>query len=549
MWLIIPTWAAANRRAALLLLLVLAALGFLSPVGAQAHAVLRSSSPASNETLDQPPSRVELRFNEVVRLVTASATDSTGARTVVQGNTLGSAVILNLPSSIARGTTIVSYRVASEDGHPVGGSVVFHAGTQTATISDAQQGFVSPLMITIWLVHAGSVVLLAVVVGGAFFAHLFDAGALLTSRQSLTAYLAILLLTANVYLQGLDEIGGELRFAGMRPFLAAAQSGAAIAASLAMFSLVLVSIPIDGRRASLAAVVLAMIAASVSFTFTGHCNVAEPRWLARTCMFLHGGVMIFWIGSLIPLWRIGETQARSGPLLGFSRAIPLPFAGMLLAGGALAWIELPALDTVLLSIYGRVLLLKVLLVSLLCLLAVYNRFWLTHPALAGSPVARWRLRRSISAEIVLAVAIVASASLWRFAGPDQLEFATAAPMLSVHLHSETAMAQLELQLQPDGTSTARLSVMTLDFEPLEPRTVVLRVRKPNAGVEPIKYDLLKSPDGAWETGGLPISNPDGWEADVQILIDDFTTAHIQGDLAPSSDAAATSVTRRFGVGS
>lgn len=549
MWLIIPTWAAANRRAALLLLLVLAALGFLSPVGAQAHAVLRSSSPASNETLDQPPSRVELRFNEAVRLVAASATDSTGARTVVQGNTLGSAVILDLPSSIARGTTIVSYRVASEDGHPVGGSVVFHAGTQTATISDAPQGFVSPLMITIWLVHAGSVVLLAVVVGGAFFAHLFDAGALLTSRQSLTAYLAILLLTANVYLQGLDEIGGELRFAGMRPFLAAAQSGAAIAASLAMFSLVLVSIPINGRRASLAAVVLAMIAASVSFTFTGHCNVAEPRWLARTCMFLHGGVLIFWIGSLIPLWRIGETQARSGPLLGFSRAIPLPFAGMLLAGGALAWIELPALDTVLLSIYGRVLLLKVLLVSLLCLLAVYNRFWLTQPALAGSPIARWRLRRSISAEIVLAVAIVASASLWRFAGPHQLEFATAVPVLSVHLHSETAMAQLELQLQPDGTSTARLSVMTLDFEPLEPRTVVLRVRKPNAGVEPIKYDLLKSPDGAWETGGLPISNPDGWEADVQILIDDFTTAHIQGDLAPSSDAAATSVTKRSGVGS
>jgi len=547
MWLIIRAWAAANWRAALLLL-VLAALGSLSPVGAQAHAVLKSSSPASNDTLDRPPSSIELRFNEAVRLVTASVTDSTGAQTVMQGDTLGSVAILNFPSSIARGTAIVSYRVASEDGHPVGGSIVFHLGTQTATTTDAPQGFVSPLMITIWLVHAGSIVLLAVVVGGAFFAHLFDAGTPLPSRRALSAILAILLLTANAYLQGLDEIGGELTFAGIRPFLAAAQNGAAIAASLALFSLVLVSIPINGRRASLAAVVLAMTAASVSFTFTGHCNVAVPRWLARTCMFLHGGVMIFWVGSLIPLWRIGETQARSGPLLGFSRAIPLPFAGMLLAGGALAWIELPALDTVLLSIYGRVLLLKVLLVSLLCFLAVYNRFWLTQPALAGSPIARWRLRRSISGEIVLAVVIVASASLWRFAGPDQLEFATAAPMLSVHLHSETAMAQLELQLQPDGTSRARVSVMTLDFEPLEPRTVVLRVRKPNAGVESIIYDLLKSPDGAWETSGLPISNPDGWEADVQILIDDFTTAHLEGDLAPSSDAA-TSVTKRSGVGS
>ncbi|MGO7646056.1 copper resistance protein CopC, partial [Rhizobium ruizarguesonis] len=73
-------------------------------MGAQAHAVLRSSSPASNATLDRPPSRVELRFNEAVRLVTASAIDSTCAWTVVQGDTLGPVVMLNLPSSIGRGT-------------------------------------------------------------------------------------------------------------------------------------------------------------------------------------------------------------------------------------------------------------------------------------------------------------------------------------------------------------------------------------------------------------------------------------------------------------
>ncbi|MBP2445124.1 copper resistance protein CopC [Rhizobium leguminosarum] len=542
MWSKMPKWAnfIFSIRAAGLLL-VLAALGILPPAGAQAHAVLRSSSPASNETLDQPPSRVELHFNEVVRLVSASVTDSTGARTDVQGDTAGSAVVLNFPGSIARGTIIVSYRVASEDGHPVGGSVVFHIGTYTATASEVPQGLASPLMIAIWLVHAGSIVLLAVVVGGAFFARLLEARTPPPSRQDLSASLAVLLLTTNVYLQGLDEIGGELRFAGIQPFLAASHSGSAIAASLALFSIVLVAMPIKGRMTSLAATVLAMIAASVSFTFTGHCNAVEPRWLARTCMFLHSGVMIFWIGSLIPLWRVSEKQAHTGPLLGFSRAIPLPFAGMLLAGGALAWIELPALDTVMLSIYGRVLLLKILLVSLLCLLALYNRFWLTQPALAGSQTAMWRLRRSVTAEMVLAVAIVASASLWRFAGPDQLEFATAAPPLSIHLHSETAMAQLELQVQSDGTSTARVSVITLDFETLEPRTVLLRVKNPRAGVEPIKYDLLRSPDGAWETRGLPISNPDGWEADVQILIDDFTTAHLQGELSPTAD---TSVTRR-----
>ncbi|EJB05980.1 putative copper export protein [Rhizobium leguminosarum bv. trifolii WSM597] len=544
MWSRIPNWATFNlsfRAAALLL--VLAALGGLLPASAQAHAVLRSSSPANNEILDRSPSRVDLHFNEVVRLVSASATDASGDRIDLQGDTSGSVVLLNLPGSISRGTTIVSYRVASEDGHPIGGSVVFHVGTPTATSTEVAQGSVSPLAIAIWVVHASSIIFLAVVVGGALFDRWLGIGNPSPSRHDLAAFLGVLLFSTNIYLQGLDEIGGDLSLAGLQPFLAASHSSPAIASSLALLAVVLVSLPLTGRRSSLAAAALAMIAASSSFIFSGHCSVVEPRWLARACVFLHGGVMIFWIGSLIPLWRASATQACAGQLLGFSRAIPLPFVGMLLAGGALAWIELPALDTVLLSMYGRVLLLKILLVSLLCLLALYNRVRLTRPALAGSQNARWRLRRSIKAEMLLAIAIVAAASLWRFAGPDQLQFAAAAP-LSVHMHSDAAMAQLELQAQPDGTSTVRVSLLTPDLDPLEPSMVLLRVKKPEAGVEPIKYSLVRSPDDVWEASGLPIGDPKGWEADVQILIDDFTTVHLEGDLAPSDDAAEASASPR-----
>lgn len=515
------------------LLLVLAALGALLPASAQAHAVLTSSSPASNQILDRSPRRIELHFNEAVRLVSASAADASGGRIDLQGDAIGSLVVVNLPGSIPRGTTIVSYRVASEDGHPVGGSVVFHVGTPTAGTIDVPQKLASPLAIAIWLVHAVSIVFLAVVVGGALFDRWLGAGRLPSSRHGRTAFIGVVLLITNVYLQGLDEIGLDLGFAGLQPLLAASKSGLAIASSLALLAIVLVSLPVNSRKSSLAAAALAMIAASLSFTFSGHCNVVGPRWLARACIFLHGGVMIFWIGSLIPLWRVSAPQARADPLLRFSQAIPLPFAGMLIAGGTLAWIELPGPDTVLLSIYGRVLLLKIALVSLLCLLALYNRVWLTQPALAGSQSARWRLRRSIKAEMVLAVAIVASASLWRFAGPDQLQFAEAAAPLSIHMHSDTVMAQLELQIQPGRTSTVRVSLLTADLDPLEPRMIVLRVKKPDAGVEPIKYTLVKSPDGAWETSGLPIGDPEGWEADVQVLIDEFTSAHLEGKLAPS----------------
>lgn len=60
MWSRIPNWATfiLSVRAAALLL-VLAALGGLLLASAQAHAVLRSSSPANNEILDRSPSRVD----------------------------------------------------------------------------------------------------------------------------------------------------------------------------------------------------------------------------------------------------------------------------------------------------------------------------------------------------------------------------------------------------------------------------------------------------------------------------------------------------------
>jgi copper transport protein len=203
---------------------------------------------------------------------------------------------------------------------------------------------------------------------------------------------------------------------------------------------------------------------------------------------------------------------------------------MLAAGAVLAFIELPDISHLLSSHYGQILVVKIGLVSGLCLLASYNRFWLTTPAAEGDRSARFRLRRSIACEVVVAAAIVGAASLWRFASP--IPPAIKQPSLSVHLHSANVMAQFELSQGSADKATARVFVMRPDFGPFEPRSVDLRLLNPEAGVEPIKYPLQKSPDGGWEAAVLPIANPKGWKVDVAVLIDDFVSAHLEGNLMP-----------------
>lgn len=532
MWLRNRNWATrlSFKKAACALLV--AGMGFLAPSGAYAHAVLLNASPANDAVVEAAPANVQLRFNEPVSVVRASIRIGEG-NSLDLAATSGSEVDLAIPRSISSGTAIVSYRVVSEDGHPVGGSIVFHVGAPSAISAPAVADTSVLLQGAIWSIHIVSILYLAVLIGGTLFNRWLYPAKSLNRRPDLVIVLGVLFFSSGVYLQGLDEMGLGLVFAGLEPLLVASRSGAAIAAGMALVAVLLVSIPVcQASPAYLPLAVLAIGAASASFAFTGHCNVVATPWLARACIVLHGATLLFWIGSLPPLWRLSRT-GPTDPLAGFSRVIPLPFFVLLIAGAALAWLELPGVQTIPLSLYGRLLVLKVGLVGILCALAIYNRFWLTRPAAAGDQTARRKLRRSIAAEVALAVAIVATASLWRFAGPDQLQYAARPQAFSIHLHSGEVMAQLKLV--PDlaaGTAKAEVDFLTADFDPIDPQGATLRAWNLGAGVEPIKYDLRKSSKGGWEASGLPTFDPTGWKVDIEVLIDDFTMKHLEGELRP-----------------
>lgn len=115
------------RRLAVALPAVLLAL-VAGAAPAWAHTELESSSPAANSQVGTAPTSVSLTFSEeiVAADATVSVTGPDGTDHAA-GSAFGEGATLTVPLRPlgAAGTYTVTYRVVSDDGHPVSGTVPF----------------------------------------------------------------------------------------------------------------------------------------------------------------------------------------------------------------------------------------------------------------------------------------------------------------------------------------------------------------------------------------------------------------------------------------
>ena len=114
----------------------------------------------------------------------------------------GQSILVTLPDHLPRGTQVISYRVVSEDGHPVAGSLMFSVGAVTrGAAAPAEGGVVAAL---IWLARIGVYLGLFVGVGGVFFAAWIgcgpDGGRIILGALGVGMVSAV----ASLGLQGLD---------------------------------------------------------------------------------------------------------------------------------------------------------------------------------------------------------------------------------------------------------------------------------------------------------------------------------------------------------
>ena len=505
--------------------LLFALLLVLLPVQVLAHAQLRGSVPSEGAVLTVTPDMLTLEFNEAVSPLVLRLVGPDGKITDLTGTAQNTTLSVVPPADLDTGTWLLSWRVVSSDGHPVGGSLSFHIGQPSATpptpaslaAGAARMAAALRLLLTVALV---------VSVGAALHAGLVARDAPAPALRRIATLFAVATVPLGLALigwQGLDMLSlSPTALLSTQPWKAALSSPLAATVALMIFASV-ISIAVahakrQGLRLAMALVAWAL--GALSFAASGHAAVAPPRELTLPAVALHAAALIFWMGALLPLMFALRGPASALMLQRFSGiAVPMVFV-LILSGATLTWAQAGSLAALVGSAYGMVLAAKLLFVAGLLALALRNRLVLTPALAAGQVGAAPRLARAIRAEIVLGLAVLALASAFRLTPPPRALIEPAEPLYA-HIHTDRAMADIRLTPGRAGPVEVALGFQTGDFTELVPREVELVFAQPAAGIEPIRLTALPGGDGLWHAGPVILPRSGDWELTLRLLITDF----------------------------
>jgi copper transport protein len=508
-------------------------IALVQTTAAFAHATLLSSNPTDGALLPDAPRTLTLTFNEMVQpLVLRVVNPSSEAESISRYDRFGNSLVLVPPHALGEGTHVLSWRVISADGHPVGGSVVFSVGRPSTNVPVAANETEIDVRAAIWVGRVVIYVGLFIGVGGVFFLHwLRSGGAPTAGTRVLVAVLLVALpvLPLAVGLQGLDSLAAPLTaLVQPRLWIIGAQStfGVTTLLALAAVASALASLGVSASWARTLSL-LALICAGLALAASGHASTARPRLLTAPTVFLHAVGVAFWIGALIPLMTIlhGGAPAVTATLLRFSRAIPFVLVAIVLCGATLAIIQLDArIEALWTTSYGQVLSLKLLLLVPLFGLAAYNRYKLTPSIAQGAAGAQRSMRRSIAVELFLACMILAVVALWRFTPPARA--LVEGESFFTHLHTEKAMANVTIAPARAGPVDITIELETTDERPLDAMEVSVSLSNPQAGIEPITRPAVRTEEAQWRVSAVPVPVPGRWTLVLDILISDFDKVRI-----------------------
>ncbi len=493
-----------------------------------AHAALTGSQPADGAMLSAMPARITLSFSEPVSPLVLTLVRPDGAAIILGASGADTpSLTVTPPSDLGRGTHLLSWRVVSADGHPVGGTIAFSIGERTAAPADPAEA--ADLQVDTGLWASKLLLYLGIFVGiGGATTSLWFVNAAAPGRAVALISLAAGVVATPVAagFQGLDALGAPLSNF-FRPVIWATAFETSFARTLpvlaSVFILAGISIVMNNGRTKQALAFTALAGAAGALAASGHAAAAQPQWLTRPAVFLHAFALALWLGALPPLGLafMDSKEAARGALKRFSAAISPVVAVVVLSGGVLAVIQVEWPEALLVTAYGRILLIKLALVLLLLTIAAYNRWRLTAPALAGEGPARQRLAKTIAVEVVLVLVVLGLAAGWRFTPPPRALAIAAAEPATVHIHSDEAMAEVTITPGHVGPATISAIIMTGDFGPLDAQSVTFVLTPPDAA-QPRLIEARKPGDGTWAAKDVDLSKSGVWRLKLDLRVDGKT---------------------------
>jgi copper transport protein len=541
------------------LLFLLALLGLLCR--AEAHSVLVDSAPPDGARVAAAPAQVSLRFNETIAIIDVRLIDGAGAvvalphAPVVRDTTIE----VPLPDGLADGVYLVAYRITSADSHPVAGAIVFAVG---ATAGDfdairAQQ----PVSVERWrwpavVLRLMLLVCTALVAGGILFALLAEPLEPASRRfLAAVAALGVVVALGNLVVRAallMDAAPEALLSPATWSIMREASIGRAIMLTVAGFALA--AWGLTRRRASGRAetwpALTGATAVIVSTVISGHA-AARGAWPTMSAALIHAAVAFFWLGSFAPLLAVlrRDRVNASTTVRRFSNRAMIAVGVLIGAGIALAasFVDHPgALRD---SDYGNLLVGKLVAVCALLALAARNRLWLVSGLDRDDARSIIRLARSIRAEIVLALPVLALAATLGMTPPPRAE--RAQPLIAAddpdHAHhaddmaahpeglvrslvAEGLAARVELTPARAGRNRLELTLTGGDGQVLTPREVTIELANPALGIAGLRRRLDGAAPGRFALDGPEFAVAGVWRVRIDVLVTEFQMITLEGEI-------------------
>jgi copper transport protein len=525
------------RRSRRLLRLVIATLalafsGVALAAPGWAHAELVSSTPANGTRLEAPPRTVQLTFTESVDLVDGGLRLLDGAGGTIatpEPAASGRTVTWPMPSTLGRGSYVVTWRVVSSDGHPVDGAFTFGVGAAPSALPDAigaaSSGRSASAPAYVVVARLGGYLSLAAFAGVAAFVLWCAGGARndpTLQRMARTgvvggaSFALVSLLAQGPYAAGrpfLDLFDSQLvRDTLGTSFGLATVWRVALYGVLAALAWRLSAITGRVRRR---VVPLVVGGVAVTIAASGH-GAASGSPVDLAVVAVHALTAAVWVGGLVVLVLVGRSVERRA-LLGFSRLAMVSVLALVATGLLNSLQHVHAVEQLFLTRYGALLSAKLALVATALVAAAVSR---RRVGSNESPI------RSVRTEALLTVWVLAvTAVLGTTTPPPTVAASTVSPRPGV-----TARVDANLQvpiLLGDGRrallavlpattrgSTLRVVVTTGTGAPAAVRRVALKLANPRRGVGAIPVPLAARGE-FWEARyTFPLSGT--WKATLTV---------------------------------
>lgn len=420
--------------AQLFAVLVAVAAGVLLPATpASAHTALVSTNPANGSVLAAAPDQVSLTFNEPVRLASGGlrvyqADGQLVALTVTDGE--DTVIRADLPEPLVAGTHLLSWRVVSQDGHPLTGTVSFsieHPSESTfpATALQEPASTTSGLKSAVQGAHYLGLLVAAGLVAFLLLLPRHVPAAAMRRLRRVTVGAALLAAVSALVLVPLSAAvrldrgpGAAVSTDGWDPRLVGNELIVAflVASGLLLCLMTLRRQGEQARKIAAGWAALALLAPSL----VGHTRSVELQPLLIGIDGVHLVAGAIWVGGLVGLaltLRTLDAANAARVLSRFSTAAALSLAALVLLGSVLAWRILGSWDNLVHTTYGALLLVKIAIVAGAVGIAVVNRcVLLPRVRAAGTRDTPGRsgtmIRRAIITEgAVLAIALLTTGFL------------------------------------------------------------------------------------------------------------------------------------------